>query len=55
MALVEEQWASGTSAEALAAASRVVDLDAEESACPACEEPVPGGARRCPGCGLRFH
>lgn len=55
MAVVEEQWAGGTSAQALAAASLVVDLDAEESTCPACEGRVPGSAPRCPSCGLRFH
>ena len=32
----------------------VVDLDAEETTCPACLAPVPGGASKCPGCLLRF-
>jgi len=36
------------------AAEHVVDLDAETSTCPACMDEVPRGARRCPGCGLRF-
>jgi hypothetical protein len=54
IAVVEEQWAEGVSPEALAAASSVVDLDAEQTACPACMEPMPGGSSRCPGCGLRF-
>ncbi|MEZ5973285.1 MAG: hypothetical protein R3F33_03410 [Planctomycetota bacterium] len=40
--------------EELAAAQAVIDLDAEQNSCPACLGPIPGGATRCPGCGLRF-
>jgi len=36
------------------AAQHVIDLDASENSCPACLEPMPGGASRCPSCGLRF-
>lgn len=36
------------------ASAAVVDLDAPESACPACGGRIPGGSPRCPECGLRF-
>ena len=41
------------SPEEIAAADAVIDLDAEENACPACLETIPGGTPRCPSCGLR--
>ncbi len=40
--------------EERAAAEAVVDLDAAENTCPACGFTVPGGAERCPDCGLRL-
>jgi tRNA(Ile2) C34 agmatinyltransferase TiaS len=44
----------GLSEEERAAAEAVVDLDAAENDCPACGATMPGGAARCPDCGLRF-
>ncbi len=38
--------------EERAAAEAVIDLDAEENACPACGGRIPGEARMCPECGL---
>jgi hypothetical protein len=46
-------WA-GDSAEAVAAAGHVIDLDAEQATCPACMTSFPTDATRCPGCGLRL-
>jgi predicted amidophosphoribosyltransferase len=40
--------------EELAAADAVIDLDADESTCPACTGTIPRGAARCPECGLRL-
>jgi len=51
---VHDYWARDLDPEQRAAAELVVDLDAEESTCPACLSPIPGGATRCPGCGLRL-
>ncbi len=42
------------SAEERAAADATIDLDAEESGCPACGGTIPQGARQCPECGLVF-
>ncbi len=36
------------------AADAVIDLDADENTCPACMTKIPGGAKRCKGCGLRL-
>lgn len=36
------------------AATAIVDLDADQTTCPACLASVPHGATRCPGCLLRF-
>ena len=36
------------------AASMTIDLDADESTCPACMGSIPKGSTRCPGCGLRI-
>jgi len=41
-------------AEVRRQATLVVDLDAEETTCPACLTVVPGGSSRCPSCRLRF-
>lgn len=46
-------WA-GDSAEAVAAAGHLIDLDAEQATCPACTTSFPTDATRCPGCGLRL-
>lgn len=54
MAIIEEQWASGQAQEDVAASDLTVDLDAEQTTCPACLGLVPGGSARCPSCGLRF-
>lgn len=37
-----------------ASADAVIDLDAEENACPACLEPFAALPERCPSCGLRL-
>ncbi|MBC8327310.1 MAG: hypothetical protein H8E31_01020 [Planctomycetes bacterium] len=42
------------SPEERAAAEATFDLDAESNDCPACGFQVPGGAERCPDCGLRL-
>lgn len=38
----------------LAATRITIDLDAEESTCPACLGTIPKGATRCPECKLRL-
>jgi len=42
----------GMSPEEVAAADAVIDLEANENACPACGGTIPGQARMCPECGL---
>jgi predicted amidophosphoribosyltransferase len=37
-----------------AAADTVVDFDADETTCPACQTPFRPPAARCPECGLHF-
>jgi hypothetical protein len=51
---MEAQWSAGVSAEAVAAASLAIDLEADTNTCPACLGEIPGGSARCPGCGLRL-
>ncbi len=51
--LLEREWWSSASAAEREAASKVVDLDADERECPACGERF-GAAARCPGCGLNL-
>jgi len=43
---------AGMSAEELAAADAVIDLEADENACPACGGTIPRDVRMCPECGL---
>jgi predicted amidophosphoribosyltransferase len=38
----------------MAAADAVIDLEAENAACPACLGNIPQGSRMCPECGLRL-
>ena len=45
---------AGMSPAELTAADAVIDLDADQNGCPACGGTIPGGARRCPECGLRI-
>lgn len=54
LAAIEEHQNAGLSEVELAAASMTIDLDAEQSTCPACLGTIPHGARRCPECGLRL-
>lgn len=54
MAHLRELERRGMSEEERIAAEAVVDLEADGNACPACGAAVPGGAERCPDCGLRF-
>jgi predicted amidophosphoribosyltransferase len=51
---VHDHWARDLSPEERAAADSVVDLDAEEATCPACQTVFETAASRCPGCGLRL-
>ncbi|HPF15146.1 MAG: hypothetical protein H6830_00810 [Planctomycetes bacterium] len=52
--MLHERELASMSPEEQAAAQSVIDLDAEQNSCPACLETIPGGAARCPGCGLRI-
>jgi hypothetical protein len=52
--IVHGLWGRELDPGALAAASRAIDLDAHEAACPACGAGFSPAATRCPGCGLRF-
>lgn len=57
---LDEHWYAGLDEDARAASTALVDLDADETACPACGASLPGGpdrpagALRCPECGLRL-
>ena len=50
----EFRSAVGDDSCALESADAVVDMDADETACPACGTAMPGGVLRCPSCLLRF-
>jgi len=52
--VIQDQWKAGLSPEEAAAAELVVDLDAEETTCPACLTAFRPDVLACPGCGLRF-
>jgi hypothetical protein len=52
--VIQDQWRAGLSPEEAAAAELVVDLDAEETTCPACLTAFRPDVLSCPGCGLRF-
>jgi predicted amidophosphoribosyltransferase len=51
---VEAHWEADLSAEARERSRAVIDLDAEENACPACGAQFRTSAGRCGDCGLRF-
>ena len=52
--MIESRWGSELSNEARSAADQVVDLDADETTCPACTATFNPAASpgRCPDCGL---
>ena len=52
MQALEAHERRGMSPEEQAAADAVIDLDADENACPACGGTIPRQARMCPDCGL---
>ncbi len=52
--VIQAHMNEGLDEAAIRATRAVVDLDAEESTCPACEATIPQGTPRCPGCGLRL-
>ena len=54
-AAIEAHWNQDLDEAELAAVGTVVDLDAEQATCPACDTPFPtSDAPRCPECGLNF-
>ena len=56
MQLIDQRWSKDLPAEARQSAEMVLDLDAEQTTCPACmTEFAPAAAGgRCPDCGLVF-
>ncbi len=52
--LIRAHFDADLSAEQLAAANAVIDLDAQEGSCPACGSPIVPGGMRCSSCGLRW-
>ena len=54
VAAIEAHQDQGLDEAARLAARMTIDLDAEESTCPACLGVIPRAAQRCPGCGLRL-
>lgn len=51
---LQEFWGQGLDPDAIQAASREVDLDAEQAECPACGSAFTTDATECPECGLHF-
>ena len=49
-----EQERARMSPEERDAADSIIDLDAEQNACPACGGTIPQARQRCPECGLRI-
>lgn len=52
--LIRQHFDADLSAEEIAAANTVIDLDSEEGACPACGSAIVPGGMRCGSCGLRW-
>ena len=52
--IVFEHWGQGVDREALARALQPIDLDAEQTSCPACGTAFGPDATRCPSCKLKF-
>jgi len=51
--IYDAHWGEELDEEARVAASREIDLDAEENSCPACGSRFATGGTHCPECGLR--
>jgi uncharacterized protein YfaQ (DUF2300 family) len=51
---LQDFWGQDLDPETIQAASREVDLDAEQADCPACGTPFTPTAAECPECGLHF-
>jgi len=52
--VVQDRWRSGLDPEQSAQADLAIDLDAEETVCPACLTKFKPDVPMCPECGLRF-
>ena len=52
--LIDEEFLDGLDPEARQAAGAIIDLDADENACPACGGKLASIPGRCPDCGLNI-
>ena len=52
--VMKDQWQSGLDPEHTVNADLAIDLDADETTCPACLSKFKPDIPMCPECGLRF-
>jgi len=51
---MKDEWRSGLDPEVTESCEMAIDLDAEETTCPACMATFKPNIPMCPECGLRF-
>lgn len=52
--VLQSHWDLAAGEHGRRADANVIDLDASQHTCPACETVFAAGLARCPGCGLRL-